>query len=156
MKTASSTSAGARLLPDRKGHCWYALVHEIWHACMFHEHCFRREHDPPPIELANEKACSSRAGWCSSAHRSRVGGFSWPVLSWECRMLPWERLVAALGAAEAGARALARFYWVRRWPLPHLPVRTSLEDTGSAFIASCITPQVQAARLREHARSSAR
>ena len=43
MKTASSTSAGARLLPDRKGHCWYALVHEIWHASMFHEHCFRCE-----------------------------------------------------------------------------------------------------------------
>ena len=32
-------------------------------------------------------------------------------------MLPWERLVVALGAAEAGARALARVYWVRRGPL---------------------------------------
>ena len=30
MKTARSTSAGARLLPDRKGYCWYALVHQIW------------------------------------------------------------------------------------------------------------------------------
>ena len=47
------------------------------------------KHRPPPIELANEKTCWSRAGWCSSAHRSRVGGLFWPVLLWECRMLPW-------------------------------------------------------------------
>ena len=23
--------------------CWYALVHESWHSCMLHEHCFRRK-----------------------------------------------------------------------------------------------------------------
>ena len=79
------------------------------------------------------------------AHQPTVQGLAgspWVVLSRECRMLPWERLVAALGAAEAGARALARVYWVRRGPLFHLPVRTSLEGTGSAFIAACITPQL--------------
>ena len=103
MKTARSTSAGARLLPDRKGHCWYALVHESWHSSVLHEHCFGRK---------AVLGMRSGARRYSSAHRSRAGRWS---LASSLVGLPH----APLGALRDGSPPLR--YWTTHalwitWP----------------------------------------
>ena len=56
--------------------------------------------------LAQGGDARARGGAFQPAVQELVGAPR-PVASWDCLMLRWERLVTALGAAGAGARALA-------------------------------------------------